>query len=396
MIRIVGIGIDGRDGLSKRALSAIEGADVLIGGRRHLEIFDDFEGERIPIGSDLEGLARAIEERLDLSIVVLATGDPCFFGIGRFLLKRFGKEGVEIIPNVTVMQEAFARIKETWEDVRFMSLHGREDLEAVVDEICRCEKVGIFTDGRNTPQMIAKALIERGAPPFRVYVCEEMGTANERVREGGLEDIARMETSPLNVMILFREADDTGPLLGIPEDDFSHRGGMITKEEVRSIVIGKLRLRKDSIVWDVGAGSGSVGIEAARVARRVYAVEKDRDAISIIGENRREFGVYNLMIVKGKAPEILKGLPTPDAVFIGGSGGELEGILGYCLERIRKGGRVVANFATLENLSKAMDLVKERGLTFQVVEVSIKRGEGIGRMTRLKALDPVFILTVEV
>lgn len=398
MIHIVGIGTGRREDLSRRAIRAIETARTLVGGRRHLDLFPEFKGEKVLIGSDLEEVAQAIERRLDSPIAVLATGDPCFFGIARFLLKRFGKERIEIIPGVTVMQEAFARIKETWEDARFFSLHGRKDLNRVVEDICGWEKVGIFTDPDNTPSRIARTILERGGPSFRVYVCENLGMEDERIREGSLEEIAGMDFSPLNVMILLKEKPACISIIGIPEERFLRKEGMITKEEVRSVVMGKLSLFEDSVLWDIGAGSGSVGIEAARLARkgRVYAIERDREALSLIERNRRGFGLSNLTVIHGEAPEALKGLPRPDSVFIGGSGGRLREILLYVLKEVKRGGRIVANFATLDNLFQAIGLLKGEAIPFQIVEVSIRRGEGLGGMVRLKPLDPVFILTAEV
>src|SRR3970040_2508425 len=200
MIYIIGSGVEGKSSLSQRALGLIEGAGVLIGGRRHLACFPEFQGKKIAIGSDLSEIVKVItlnsELRTPNLIVILATGDPNFFGIADFIIKKIGRELVEIIPNVSAMQEAFARIKENWNDARFLSVHGRGTVRSeesgvrsekgIIDKITCCNKVGIFTDPENTPSKIAKALIERGIKDYHAYVCEDLGTDNEKITEGTL------------------------------------------------------------------------------------------------------------------------------------------------------------------------------------------------------------------
>ena len=409
MIYIVGIGIYGRESLCRRALSLIQGASLLVGSVRYLEEFPDFDGDTIRLGSDVDDVIRRIREgRWDGDVVVLATGDPNLFGIAKRFVAEFGGDMVEIIPNVSTMQEAFARIKLSWEDAVFLSLHGRElRVDDIIKGIGFYNKIGIFTDRRNTPSRIAGALLDRGVTGLKVYVCEEMGREKERVTEGGIDEIATKDFSPVNVMILVRDKDTGLPelddrpafrqIFGMPDHLFSHREGVITKEEVRSVVLGKLRLRQGSILWDIGAGSGSVSIEAVRIMSggRVYAIEEDAHSISLIEKNVERFSVSNLVVVRGRAPEALKGLPEPDSVFIGGSGGVIEGIITHCMDNLKPKGRLVANFVTLENLSAALDILKERGFSPEVVEISVSRSEQVSDSLYLRALNPVFILSVD-
>ncbi len=409
MIYIVGIGIYCRESLSRRALSLIQGASLLVGSGRYLDEFSDFNGDTIRLGSDLDEVIHRIREgSWDGDVVILATGDPNLFGIAKRFIDEFGEDMIEIIPNVSTMQEAFARIKLSWEDAGFFSLHGRElRVDDIIKGIGFYKKIGIFTDRRNTPSRIAGALLDRGITGLKIYVCEEMGREEERVTEGRVDEIATKDFSPVNVMILVRDKDTDMPelddrsasrqIFGIPDHLFSHREGVITKEEVRSVVLGKLRLRQDSILWDIGAGSGSVGIEAARImgGGRVYAIEEDAHSISIIEKNVERFSVSNLVVVRGRAPEALKGLPEPDSVFIGGSGGVIDEILAYTVAHLKPEGRLVANFVTLENLSTALDILKKNGFSPEVVEIAVSRSEQVSDSLYLRALNPVFIFSVD-
>ncbi|HXG42201.1 MAG TPA: precorrin-6Y C5,15-methyltransferase (decarboxylating) subunit CbiT [Dehalococcoidia bacterium] len=186
------------------------------------------------------------------------------------------------------------------------------------------------------------------------------------------------------------------PFLGIPDDELlSQPPGVMTKEEVRAVALFKLRLRPDSLVWDVGAGSGSLALEAAVVAHRghVYAVERRPQALAALRGNLQRFPRPNLTVVEGEAPEALDGLPAPDAVFVGGSGGRLAEILACAAQRLRPGGRIVVDLATLENLERARAALACLGLRFRVTEVQVARSRELGGLTGLEALNPVFIVS---
>jgi precorrin-6Y C5,15-methyltransferase (decarboxylating) len=236
------------------------------------------------------------------------------------------------------------------------------------------------------------------------------------VTETVLESLPGMEFSPLNVLILKKVGETQQPdsqseslalpqrlqtqyTFGIPEDEFEcmkPRRGLITKTEVRVVSLSKMALQKDSVVWDIGAGSGSVSIESALLAPmgRVYAIEKDEEDVSIINQNLTKFQTPNVRVIHGRAPEALAGLEPPDAVFIGGSGGGMEKILTACLERLKLGGRLVVNLATIENLSEAYGYFKERKINTDVSQVQVSRGSPILNLTRLEAFNPVFVIAV--
>lgn len=437
MIYIIGIGIKGKFSLSQRALTLIKNAGLLIGGRRHLAAFPEFKGRKVTIGSNLEDIAKILNLKSKIGnrkrSVILATGDPNFFGIADFIIKKFGKKRVEIVPNVTTMQEAFARIKENWNDARFLSMHGRGKVRSqkpapectyrgsevrsekdLFDKITCCNKVGIFTDPDNTSSKIAKALLDKGIKDYRAYVCEDLGTDKERITQGALSQIAKKIFSPLNVMILIRGQGVKGPrgqglnprilepsnpvFFGIPDSEFSHSKGMITKEEIRVISLSKLKLRTDSIVWDIGAGSGSLSIEAALLANKgkVFAVEKDAIRINHIDKNKGKFNAANLEIIHKNAPHGLKNLPAPDAVFIGGGGGKDMGkILEVCSKRIKNSGRIVVNAITMETLSAATGFFKKAGWDVETISVNIAKTKGIASLHIFNAHNPVFIIVGE-
>ncbi|MBI3755367.1 MAG: precorrin-6y C5,15-methyltransferase (decarboxylating) subunit CbiE, partial [Deltaproteobacteria bacterium] len=366
-------------------------------------------------------------------------GDPIFFGIADFLIKRLGKDTVEIIPNVSSMQYAFAKIKENWNDARFLSVHGRNTVRSselgvrsrnliadIVDEVVCYDKVGIFTDPENTPSKIARALLDKGVKDYRAYVCGDLGTNNEKITEGTLAQVLRKSFSPLNVMILIRSQQSAvgayghTPLqnhasriththhgsFGIPDSAFSHSNGMITKEEIRVISLSKLKLKHDSIVWDIGAGSGSLSIEAAMFANqgKVFAIEKDAGRIKHIEKNKKIFNADTLEIIHANAPDSLKSLPAPDAVFIGGGGKGIAKILDVCSKRIKQNGRMVVNAITLETLAAAADFFQKKKWDVEIISVNIAKTSNVAhhasRITHngihiFHAYNPVFIVVGE-
>src|SRR3989338_830703 len=417
MICIIGIGIEGKSSLSQRALGLIKGASMLVGGRRHLACFPEFKGSKMPIGSNLYDVLKVLNLKSQItnrkSAVVLATGDPNFFGIADFIIKKFGKKSVEIIPNASTLQAAFARIKENWNDARFLSLHGRDgNIDDAIDEIIKYAKVGILTAPENSPSKIAKAMVDKGITHYKTYVCEDLGTEKERITQGTLKQIAGKKFSPLNVMVLIKQQEVRGgrqgqnpqpptsnlpPSFGIPDSAFSHSNGMITKEEIRVISLSKLKLKNDSILWDIGAGSGSLSVEAALLARdgKVFAIEKEKSRVTHIERNKKRFATTNLEVINKNALDVLKGLTTPDAVFVGGGGRDISKILAVCSKRIRHGGRMVINAISIETLMGATDFFKKAGWNTETISVNIAKTIDVASLHLFNAHNPIFIITGE-
>lgn len=419
-IHIIGIMDDGPESLSRKALSIVDKAELLIGGKRHLAFFADHPAEKFVIKSNLAEAVDHIQKNLQKKIVVFASGDPLFYGIGKYLLSKLPPEEVEVVPAVTSLQMAFAKVKISWEDAFLLSVHAKP-MEPLLDAVKIHDKIGLLTGGENTPGKIAQFLLSHGVTGFSGYVCENLGGRDERIVQGTLEEIAQQAFAPLNVMILMKnEAEKRrngeteknslshSPVLlfshsfgiGIPDEEFFQRKpdkGLITKEEIRVLALSKMRLKPDSIVWDIGAGSGSVSIEASRLAPHgeIYAVEKNEEDIEIIKRNSEKFGTGNLRVIHAKAPEGLSDLKDPDAIFIGGSGGNMEPLIKTCYERLKPGGRLVINLITLDNLASAISSFKAMNLNYEANMVNISRSKEVLDLTRFEALNPIFLLRVE-
>ncbi len=405
MIHVIGIGLDGRKSLLKRPLEIIEKAALLVGGKRHLDAFPDVKARKVAIGSNLEEAATAIREGGKKgAVAVLATGDPLLFGIASFIIKKFGKKNVEVIPNVSTVQEAFARIKEDLNGVKVLSAHGRDKgLGELCSEVALLEKAAIFTDPFTTPSKIARALINKGMTGYNAFVCESLGSKKERIIRGSLSTLAaKRPFGPLNIMILIKGKKHLKPAVkakgkgkfGIQDTLFSHSSGMITKEEFRVISLSKMRLNKGDTVWDIGSGCGSVAIEAALITSgRVYAVEKNRRRALDIKKNRKDFGAEGVEVIEGVAPGCLKRLPSPDAVFVGGGGAGVPAILSYSSRRVKAGGLIVVNAVTIETAHAAFDFFKKKGWERELVQVNLSKAKCVGELSLLSANNPVFIIS---
>lgn len=415
-IHIIGVGSDGLAGLTARARDLLQNANLVLGSDHALGAVPELTADRLRIGPDLQEVVRVLETHLaDRSgrpkrVVIVAAGDPLFYGVARYLCDRLGKDRFEVLPHVSSMQLAFARIKESWEEAYLTNL-ANHPLDTVLDRIRTAETVGLFTSEKHDPPRIARELLARGLDYFRAYVCENLGGPDERVTQGELGEIAEMEFAPLNVMILKRKAGrpdlprraGRGPgalrRFGNPDDVFAQsrpKSGLITQAEVRAIALAQLDLHPGSIVWDVGAGSGSVAIEAAQLAEpgTVYAIEQDAADYHLILANADAFGVRNLKAIHGVAPAVFADLPAPDAVFVGGTGREAARLLEASYQALRPGGRLVANVATLEMLSAAYASLKMLAGGVGVLLVNVARGTEQLETLRFEAVNPTFLLTV--
>jgi precorrin-6Y C5,15-methyltransferase (decarboxylating) len=406
-IYIIGVGSDGVPGLTARAREIIASAHLILGSEHALDLMPEVKAERFPIGADLQETIRVLENNFGRKrMVVVASGDPLFYGVARYLCDRLGKDHFEVLPHVSSMQLAFARIKESWEEAYLTNL-ATHPLETVLDRIRVAETVGLFTSEDGDPPRIARELLARGLDYFRAYVCENLGAPDERVTQGELADIKEMEFSPLNVMILKRKPGRPDQqqrphhlrAFGNPDDVFAQsrpKSGLITQAEVRAVALSQLNIQPGSIVWDVGAGSGSVAIEAANLAQpgTVFAIEQDAADYHLILANAETFGVRNLSAVHGSAPAVFSELPTPDAIFVGGTGHEVARLLEAAYAALRPGGRLVVNVATLENLNAIYGALKSLTASVQVLLINVARGTEQLETLRFEAVNPTFLLGV--
>lgn len=404
-IHIIGIGDDGLDGITAQARRLIDEAELLWGPEATLRLIPRGQGERRMFGNDLSDAVQSIAAAREKRVVVLASGDPLFYGVARFLCDKLGKEQFEVVPHVSTMQLAFARVKESWEDAYLTNL-ATHPLETVVEKIRVADTVGLFTSDRLSPAEVAQTLLDAGIDYFHVYVCENLGSPDERVTQGTLAEIAGEVFGSLNVMILVRRPETPDRptsahglrRFGNPDEMFLQsrpKRGLLTPAEVRAIALAELAIGPESVVWDVGAGSGSVSVEAAMLADRgsVYAIEMDADDIGLIRANAERFGVANLTPVCGRAPEAWADLPPPDCVFVGGSGREVASIVEQAFARLLPGGRLVANVGSIESLSAVDQGLHRLAGDVKVLMINLARGTHQLERVRFGALNPSFLLS---
>lgn len=394
-IYLVGAGITGWEGFTSKALDIIGKADVMIGHQRHLDIFPDFSGTKRVLGdlSELMDFLKSTDQRT----VVLASGDPNFFGVSRFLLRNLPKERIEIFPNVTSMQYAFARIKEQWDDSIFVSVHGR-GMHPAIDKIIAAEKACVLTDKINTPAAIAAELIERGAEGYEAWLCEDLGMPTEKFTKTSVRGLLELNASELNILILIRTYEPNlvhYPLIGIADDEFLTSKKLITKQEVRAVTLAKLQLQDDLVLWDIGAGSCSVSIEASNLMPngRIFAVERNQQCIGFINENLKKFCARNIKLIEAFAPDGLDVLPDPDRVFIGGAGGKLDEIIDMVSMRLKPEGVVVINAVTLDTLTRAVEFLEDHGFTVEATCVNIAKTRNLTEYKMFEAQNPVYVIS---
>jgi len=398
-IDVVGMGLS-PDDLTSKHRRIIDRAEILVGGKRLLAFFSAVPAEKKIIGKNLDEVIAYIGQWMKRkSIVVLASGDPLFFGIGAKLVEAFGPDRVTIHPNVCSVAAACARIKEPWGGVRVFSLHGRKNESDLLKALTQEDRVAVLTDPERNPAWLARLILETLGGGFRMAVMEALGTTAERCGWYALADAAAKKFREPNIVLLKREAGaKTGrrPLsLGTPDDELEHHRGLITKSEVRAVVLSKLRLSPGQVFWDLGSGSGAVAIEASLLLGkgRIVAVEQGPERIEQIKANARRFDVRNLRVVQAILPSGLARLPKPDRIFIGGGGRDLPPIISEALRHLRPNGIVVINAVLLQNVLHAAAALRRLGFTTEIVQVQILRSQQMPWSERLEALNPVWIIT---
>ncbi len=406
-ITIIGIGDDGFDGLTRQALEWIAGAGTLYGPSNLLNKVQAQGPRLVPLSADLDQVAETIAAPAAPPLVMLASGDPLFYGVARYLCEKLGKERFEVLPHVSSMQLAFARVKESWDEAYLTNL-ATQSVSKVVGRIRSAEKVGVFTTDSVPPQALAKALLEQGIDYFTAYICENLGSRDECVTRGSLAEIAAQSFGSLNVMILVRLPDMPDRptklvgkrLFGNPDECFLQsrpKRGLLTPSEVRAIALAEMDLGPSSVVWDVGAGSGSVAIESAQLSPegQIYAIEMDPEDYNLLIENSRTFGTDNLTPVLGEAPAAWRELPDPDAIFVGGTGRAVVGLVDAAWERLRSGGRMVVSIAAIDNLTAAEQALRAKSCDPQILMINLSRGQQQLDSLRLEAANPSFLLVAK-
>ncbi len=448
-LTVVGCGLRGSP-LPPGHAAVIADAQALAGGARLLEAFADHPGERIVIGAPLDPALAAIDacRARGLRVAVLADGDPLFFGIGARLARHFGPDALRVLPAASSLQEAAARLALPWQETRCVSLHGRDDFRPLTAALRAALRSGcpvcVLTDGRNTPGAIARFLLARGVRGLRLHAFADMGSASERhvvldLPHGGqgsrddaratadaaapaqrdalngrnrLDELELLDELGGNCTVLLvprpapapspHAAGGKGapPALGIADADFAVQARLITKWPVRAAGLAALRIAPAHTVWDLGAGSGAVSVEAAALAHDglVVAVERDAARIALIEENRRRFHAPNLHVVHADLPDCLGELPDPDRVFIGGGlGGDghtphADPLLDAVCRRLPPGGRLVIHCVLLGTLERVRAALARHGWPAEISCIQASEAVPLAGDLRLAALNPVFIV----
>jgi precorrin-6B C5,15-methyltransferase / cobalt-precorrin-6B C5,C15-methyltransferase len=398
-LTVIGIGEDGLAGLSETARQAIDGARLLFGGARHLALVPERpDQERHPWPSPFELAYEQLLARRGQPVCVLASGDPMFFGIGATLAQRLAPEELRILPAPSSVSLAAARLGWALQDVQVIPAHGRPLARVNLHLAPGARLLALAADGA-TPRQLATQLTARGYGPSRLTVLERLGGAFERRLEGTAVDwgqsVGAEDCAALNLIAVECQADpDALPLsrrAGLPDAAYEH-DGQLTKRDIRAATLARLAPRPGELLWDVGAGCGSIGIEWMRADERcrAIAIESDAGRRALIERNREVLGVPDLVLVAGRAPEALADLEAPDAIFIGG-GLTVAGVAEHGWSALKPGGRLVANAVTIQ--SEAFLVALRERIGGELTRISVAHAAPLGRFDGWRTAMPVTLLT---
>jgi len=416
---VIGVLDNAMAGLTELTQLKIQQADYVIAGKRTIELFQNQflkTAEVFDLTGKLMQLPVKIDDALreNKKVIVLATGDPLCHGIGTFLVKKLGKEKIEIMSNTSILQLAFSHLGESWQNAKIASIHSADSgewlagstpkhgLYGLLQNIKQHDLLAIYTSPENSPERIARMLImEQMDKDYEFFIFEKLLQAEQKITlHMSVARVSKSHFSTPNLVVLKRRKEKGRPVLfGYQDDFFAQRKpekGLITRRDVRAVVFAKMQLRRDSVVWDIGAASGSVGLEAAMLCQlgHVYAIEKNCVDLSLIETNRVAMGLLNYTVVCAKAPDKMTSWPSPDAVFIGGSAGNLEQLIKLIMSKLNIPGTLVMNFISLENMNDALAILKSLSLEWELTQLQASHSRPILNMHRLQADNPVWILTV--
>jgi len=420
-LAVIGTDAGGLAALSAPCQALVRSAELLLAPQRLLlEVAPWWQQEqavgRIPAGQSCpellasdrpERIFRPLEQALALGrpAVLLASGDPLWFGIGRLLLQHLGAERLRFHPAPSSMQLAFARIGRPWQDASWISLHGRDPEPLAVALQQRPAALAVLTDpGRGGAAEVRTILRVSGLEAaYALWLCERLGHSAERVQRLAPQAPLPVDLDPLHLVLLIAEQPPPPdpsclPLFGLDDGLWLQHGdhpGLMTKREVRIQLLADLDLPPSGVLWDIGAGVGTIGLEALRLRPQLslWAVERRAGAKALIDANAARLGVSPAGVVEGRAPEALAALPDPDRVLIGGGGRGRAALLSAVLQRLRPGGLVVLPLATLEGLAELRPLLEQAGWAVAVSQHQAWRGAPLADGTRLAPLNPVLVLS---
>lgn len=396
MITLIGTGSGTPGSLTARGLAALQRADLILGARRLLE--------QLPAGCTPnrkalykpEEILACLAETTAEQAAVVYSGDTGFYSGASGLLPMLRACGIScnVIPGLSSVQLLAAAVGRPWQDWKLVSAHG-----CSCDPVAECLTAGahpvfFLTGGAETPATLCARLTEAGLGAAHALAGENLGTPEEKIFFGTAREFAGRQFASLSVLLVEHFPLPDRRCAGLPDEAFLRGEVPMTKQEVRAAALAKLAVRPEDILWDVGAGTGSVSVELALAAPRgqVYAVECNETACGLIRQNREKFAAFNLTLIEGKAPDALKALPAPDAVFIGGTKGGMAGVVDAVLEK-NPSARICISAIALETLSAAVAALTAHGLSAEVTQIAVSRTRPAGRLHLLMANNPVFLIT---
>jgi len=397
-VNIIGIGPGNEKLITPEAENAIRNSNCLLGDKRVIAPFEKW-GKSVVYSSSVLGITDYLKScRQNDEVSILVSGDVGFYSLAKTLLEHCeDRNEINLICGISSLQYFSSKLKRSWDDVVTVSLHGRNN--SLINKVTNHKKVFVLTDGKNTPSEICKSLCEYGLDSVEVSIGENLSYPDERITTASARMIAEMIFCPLNVMMILNPHPVKEEVIthGLPDDLFLRGDVPMTKQEIRAVTISKLQLSKADIVYDIGAGTGSVSVEIARQVKDgfVYAIEKDPQALELIQKNKVKFAAENLNIVSATAPVGLENLPKPEKVFIGGSSGNLQGILEQVFSK-NPYVRVVINAITLETLNEAMGYCQQKpSLHAEVVNMTVSKARKTGEYHLMTGQNPVYIITIQ-
>ena len=392
-IVIAGAGTGAYQHLTLEVMNAIEGADVVVSSSRFFNL--------VPVGKKFIGLKNFSEtfdeiKKLSGKILILVSGDPCLYSMLQLVKKNFGDTNIKVLSGISSFQILCAKSCESWNNTRIFSGHGRElNIGEFLNTIERNEKVILFCDKKFSPQWVCNIL--KNFDEIEVFIGSNLGGDDEIFLSGSPQKFYDTTFSELSIILIKNYAVYLHDSIHLCDKDFLREKNIVmTNENVRAVIISKLELQHDSLLWDIGAGSGSISICAAyeNLSMQVYAIEKKHEAVNLISRNIQKFHLHNIQIHEGIASDIIKNIPVPTHVFIGGSGGELEKIFDFIIQ-IKSSVHVVIACVTLENFNQAYTIMKDMK-NFEAIQISTTSSKILNdELTMMKANNPVIIMSAD-
>ena len=393
-VTLIGMGSGQPENLTLQGLAALRQADLILGARRLLAALPAGCTENRAAAYRPDEVAELLQTSGAENAVLVYSGDTGFYSGASSMMEKLEALGVRarVLPGLSSVQMLSAALGRPWQDWTLVSAHG-----CACDPVSACmnhKTVFFLTGGAETPATLCAALTAAGLGAAHALVGENLGTPAEAIRFGLARELAEQTFAPLSVLLIEREALPSRRTPGLPDDAFIRGAVPMTKQEVRAAALAKLAVTPTDTLWDVGAGTGSVSVELALAAPvgQVYAVECDPEACALIQKNREKFAAYNLTVIEGKAPEALDALPTPDAVFIGGTKGNMDAVIDAVLHK-NPAARLCITAIALETLSAAVAALTAHGLAAEVTQISVSRTKTAGSLHLLMANNPVFLIT---